>query len=296
MPYRVLLYYQFAEVPAPKALAESQLLQCQELGLRGRIIIATEGINGTVSGPAEACESHMEALRAVFPEIEFKIDMVEGHVFKGLSVKVRDEIITMGVPLGTPVYQKTGRHLSPEEWREAIQQDDVVLLDGRNDYESELGHFEGALLPPLESFRDFPAWILAHREQLEGKRILTYCTGGIRCEKATAYMLEQGFAEVFHLQDGILKYLEQVPPEESLWEGNCFVFDERVTVDHQLQPAPLELCPMCKTAVEPHHRTSPLYELGVRCPTCADTLTFEQIERAREKQRQLELAQARDLL
>ncbi len=245
MPYRVLLYYQFAEVPAPKALAESQLLQCQELGLRGRIIIATEGINGTVSGPAEACESHMEALRAVFPEIEFKIDMVEGHVFKGLSVKVRDEIITMGVPLGTPVYQKTGRHLSPEEWREAIQQDDVVLLDGRNDYESELGHFEGALLPPLESFRDFPAWILAHREQLEGKRILTYCTGGIRCEKLSAWMLQEGFEEVYQLDGGIVRYGKET--DGAGFVGMNVVFDDRVLVPPTPAHEPITHCRECGT-------------------------------------------------
>lgn len=243
MPYRVLLYYQFAEVPAPKALAEAQLLQCQELGLRGRIIIASEGINGTVSGPAAACQSHMEALGAVFPGIEFKIDEVEGHTFKGLSVKVRDEIITMGVPLGTPVHQKTGRHLSPEEWREAIQQDDVVLLDGRNDYESELGHFEGALLLPLESFRDFPAWILAHREQLEGKRILTYCTGGIRCEKLSAWMLQEGFEEVYQLDGGIVRYGKET--DGAGFVGMNVVFDDRVLVPPTPAHEPITHCREC---------------------------------------------------
>lgn len=245
MNHEALLYYCFAPVNDPNELARQQREICEALELRGRIIVASEGINGTVSGSSEACAQYREDLRKVFPEIEFKIDEVEGHVFKALSVKVREEIITMGVALETPVHEKTGRHLSPAEWREAIQQDDVVILDGRNDYESELGHFEGALLPPLESFRDFPAWILAHRKELEGKRILTYCTGGVRCEKLSAWMIQEGFEEVFQLDGGIVKYGKETDGRGFV--GMNVVFDDRVLVPPTPQHEPITKCRVCGT-------------------------------------------------
>ncbi len=247
MAFQVLLYYCFTELDNPHEFAAEHRQLCESLGLKGRILLATEGINGTVSGPETSCDQYREALSShpAFAKIEFKIDEAEGHAFKGLQVKVRDEIITLGVPLEKPVHESTAAHLSPVEWRTMMGREDVVLLDGRNDYESELGHFEGALIPPIESFRDLPAWILDHREHLEGKKILTYCTGGIRCEKLTAWMLAEGFSDVYQLDGGIVKYGKDPHTEGLGFEGMNVVFDDRVLVPPGPHSAPITHCREC---------------------------------------------------
>lgn len=263
---------------------------CMSQAVKGSILLAEEGINGTIAGSRQGIDAVLAYLRqdAVFASLTHKESQADFMPFGRMKVRLKQEIVNLGRPDITPNKQ-VGQYVPAEEWNDLISRPDVILVDTRNDFEVELGTFKGAVNPKVDAFNQFPEFVEQHLDPRRHKKVAMFCTGGIRCEKATAYMLEQGFAEVYHLKDGILKYLEQVPPEESLWQGNCFVFDERVTVDHHLQPAPLELCPMCKTAVTPQHRTSPKYEPGVRCPNCADDLTPDQIQRAREKQRQLKL-------
>lgn len=286
----IAAFYKFVALPDYQERQRPLRDFCVSQDVKGSILLAAEGINGTIAGSRQGVDAVLAFLRqdAVFASLTHKESQADFMPFARMKVRLKQEIVNLGRPDITPNKQ-VGQYVPAAEWNALISDPDVILVDTRNDFEVALGTFKGAINPQTAAFNQFPDFVQQNLDPSRHKKVAMFCTGGIRCEKATAYMLEQGFAEVFHLQDGILKYLEQVPPEESMWQGNCFVFDERVTVDHQLQPKPLELCPMCKTAVEPHHRTSPQYELGVRCPTCADTLTADQIERAREKQRQLKL-------
>lgn len=232
MSHFVLLYYKFTCIADPAAFAEAHRSLCESLQLRGRILIGAEGINGTVSGTAEDCDAYMQVC-GTLPElngIEFKVDAAEGHAFKALYVRVREEIITLGRPLAEPVHTRSGKHLSPSEFRAKMREEDTVILDGRNAYESELGRFEGALCPDVQNFREFPDWIESHREQLQGKQILTYCTGGIRCEKLTSWMLDAGFEDVYQLDGGIVMYGQDPATDGEGFEGVNVVFDERVVV------------------------------------------------------------------
>lgn len=243
----MLLYYCFTEIQDPAAYAEEHRQVCAELGLLGRILIASEGINGTCSGTVDACSRYMEWLRSDnrFAAVEFKIDESDGHAFKKLFVRVRDEIITMGRPVETPVHRRTGIHLQPEEWLAMMARDDVVLLDGRNDYEFEVGRFKGAICPPVESFRELPDWLVEHRETFEGKKILTYCTGGIRCEKLSAWMLQEGFNDVYQLHGGIVEYAKDPVTQGEGFEGINVVFDDRVAVPAGERSQPLTRCREC---------------------------------------------------
>jgi UPF0176 protein len=286
----IAAFYKFVALPDYQERQRPLHDFCVSQDVKGSILLAAEGINGTIAGSRQGINAVLGHLRqdAVFASLTHKESHADWMPFARMKVRLKQEIVNLGRPDITPNKQ-VGQYVPATEWNALISDPDVILVDTRNDFEVALGTFKGAINPQTAAFNQFPDFVQQNLDPHRHKKVAMFCTGGIRCEKATAFMLEQGFEEVYHLKDGILKYLEQVPPEESLWEGNCFVFDERVTVDHHLQPAPLELCPMCKTAVEPHHRTSPQYELGVRCPTCADTLTPDQIERAREKQRQLKL-------
>jgi UPF0176 protein len=291
----IAAFYKFVALPDYAERQRPLRDFCLSQDVKGSILLAAEGMNGTIAGSRSGIDAVLAYLRqdAVFASLSHKESSADFMPFARMKVRLKQEIVNLGRPDITPNKQ-VGQYVPAAEWNALISSPDVILLDTRNDFEVELGTFKGAINPKVDAFNQFPEFVSQNLDPARHKKVAMFCTGGIRCEKATAYMLEQGFEEVYHLQDGILKYLEQVPPEESLWQGNCFVFDDRVTVDHLLQPAPVELCPMCKTAVQPHHRTSPLYEFGVRCPNCADGLTTDQIERAREKQRQLELAAARN--
>lgn len=232
-PFRVLLYYMYAPVERPGPFAKKHRKQCQELGLMGRIIIGLEGINGTVSGTWEATEEYMKVLRAEpgFEETTFKIDPAEDHVFPRMSVKAREEIVTLGLEDDLNPNELTGTHLTPKEFYEAMQEEDVILLDARNKYETDVGHFKGAICPPLDNFRDFPEWIRENLGDVQGKKILTYCTGGIRCEKFSGFLRREGFRDVYQLEGGIVEYgkSEEVKGRDFL--GKCYVFDERIVVD-----------------------------------------------------------------
>jgi UPF0176 protein len=234
MPYQVLLYYKYVQLDDPEAYRAEHLALCQQLGLLGRIIVAEEGINGTVSGTAEATIAYMEAMHADprMRDVVFKIDPSEGHAFPKLSIKVRAEIVSLGLgneDVSPP--EQTGTRLSPDEFKRAMQQGDAIVLDGRNAYESALGHFRGALCPDVKNFRDFPQWIRSNLADAKDKKLLTYCTGGIRCEKLSAFLIREGFKDVSQLEGGIVSYGKDQNVRGEGFEGQCYVFDQRIAVD-----------------------------------------------------------------
>ncbi|NLT72181.1 MAG: rhodanese-related sulfurtransferase [Verrucomicrobiaceae bacterium] len=235
MPHQVLLYYRYTSIADPAAYHAAHRALCESLELRGRIIIGHEGINGTVSGTVENTNRYRAALEAdpLLAGIEFKIDPTDGHVFPKLSIKVRDEIVTLGLPDEADIDPNalTGGRLSPVEFYEAMQEEDVVVIDGRNDYEAELGRFKNAICPPLRSFRDFPDWLRDKLPDLRGRKILTYCTGGIRCEKLSGFLRREGLDEVYQLDGGIVTYGKDPEVRGRDFEGLCYVFDERIGVE-----------------------------------------------------------------
>lgn len=243
-PYQVLLYYQFVPIEDPAAFAEEHHSLCARLGLRGRILVASEGLNGTVSGPAAACEEYKATLHADprFASMVFKVDPSEGHVFQKLFVRVRPEIITMEEPVDM---SRVGGYVSGQDFLVALDDPETLVLDGRNLYESEVGHFRGAICPPLENFRDFKTWIRENLSDAKQRRIVTYCTGGIRCEKLTAWMLGEGFENVWQLEGGIVSYGRDPSVRGEGFEGLCFVFDERIAVPVSLAPDAITPCRAC---------------------------------------------------
>ncbi|MEO0414370.1 MAG: rhodanese-related sulfurtransferase, partial [Verrucomicrobiota bacterium] len=233
-PFQVLLYYLYTPIDDVEAYHREHRKLCQELELKGRILVGKEGINGTVSGTEANTQAYMEAMHADprTAKMEFKIDPADDHVFPKLSIKARDEIVTLG--LGTEDLdpnEVTGHRLDPEEWHAAMQEENVVIIDGRNNYESDMGKFKGAICPDVDNFRDFPAWLDENSEQLEGKKILTYCTGGIRCEKLSGLIRNEGFEDVYQLHGGIVKYGKDPKMQGRDFDGLCYVFDQRVGVE-----------------------------------------------------------------
>lgn len=231
--YNVLLYYQFVPIADPEAFAIEHRALCESLELRGRILVATEGLNGTVSGTKEACDAYRAAMHADprFASMVFKIDEVEGHTFKKMFVRVKQELVTFRADLPSNPNEVTGTRLSPAEWKERLERGDAIVIDGRTDYEFDIGHFRGAIRPDVESFREFPTWIREHLGDRKNTPILTYCTGGIRCEKLTAFMIHEGFKDVYQLDGGIVTYGKDPETRGSLWDGKCYVFDERIAVE-----------------------------------------------------------------
>ncbi|MDA8977367.1 rhodanese-related sulfurtransferase [Akkermansiaceae bacterium] len=232
-PYEVLLYYKYSRISDPEDYAANHRILCERLNLKGRILIAREGVNGTVSGSIRDTAEYRRAMDEdpITAGISWKIDHSDTHVFPKLSLKVRDEVVSLN--LGSDDFSPedlTATHLKPDEWRELMNGDDVVIIDARNDYEWEIGRFEGALLPDVPSFRDLPGWVREHRNELEGKKILTYCTGGIRCEKFSGFLLKEGLLDVYQLDGGIVTYGKDESLKGEGFEGECYVFDERLSV------------------------------------------------------------------
>lgn len=247
--YSILLYYLYTRIDDPAAFVDDQIALCESLGLRGRIIVAAEGVNGTVSGEVPACERYMEAMRADprTREVEFKIDEAGEHAFPKLSVKLRSEVVSLDLG-DEDLFPRdlTGEYLEPVEWRRMMDRDDVVLLDARNTYEWSLGRFRGAVLPDIENFRELPNWVRRHRGELEGKKILTYCTGGIRCEKFSGFLKREGFGEVYQLHGGIVNYGKDPEVRGEAFEGKCYVFDERIGIEvNAVDAAVVSTCHYC---------------------------------------------------
>ena len=270
---------------------------CKRHDLRGTVLLAPEGINGTIAGSAPAIAAVLSYIRALpgCADLEVKLSTAAQMPFHRMKVRLKPEIVTMGAP-GLDI-ASTGTYVTPQDWNALIDSPDTIVIDTRNDYEVAVGSFAGALNPDTETFRDFPAWFRANREALFAGRpkaqVAMFCTGGIRCEKATAFLKSEGVEDVFHLKGGILKYLEVVPAEDSRWQGECFVFDERVSLAHGLQPGTHALCRGCRRPVSAADRASPLYVEGVACPACSDSRDATQRGSAAERHRQAELAAAR---
>ncbi|MES2754749.1 MAG: rhodanese-related sulfurtransferase [Pseudomonadota bacterium] len=291
----VAAFYCFSRLPDPAALRTPLLAACQDHVIRGTILLATEGVNGTIAGSEHAVEAILAHLRALpgCANLAVRRSTAVTPPFHRLKVRLKREIVTLGESVDP--LTDGGTHVAPADWNALIADPATIVIDTRNDYEVRIGSFAGAVDPGTRSFGEFPTWFRRERERLTqpGVKVAMFCTGGIRCEKATAFLKAEGIADVFHLQGGILNYLETVPAAESRWEGECFVFDERVAVGHGLAPGSHELCRGCRMPVSPDDRASPLYEAGVACPACAGTRNADQRAGYAERHRQVALADAR---
>ena len=290
----VAALYRFVTLDDFDALREPLLTVCQEQGVKGTLLLAHEGINGTIAGSRAGIDAVIAWLRADdrMADLSWKESFDEAQPFYRMKVKLKREIVTMGVSDVDP-NEVVGTYVKPTDWNTLISDPDVLLIDTRNDYEVEIGTFKGAVDPNTKTFREFPDYVKQNVDPARHKKVAMFCTGGIRCEKASSYMKQQGFEEVYHLEGGILKYLEEVPQEQSLWQGECFVFDNRVTVKHDLTAGSFDQCHGCRRPISDEDKQSELYEKGVACPHCFDELTEDQKARFRERQKQVELARQR---
>ena len=291
---QVAAFYRFTELENIEILQAEIRAVCQQAGLMGTILLAAEGINGTVAGTIEGVGKLFRHLRK-YPGLENldnRLTYCSLNPFYRMKVRLKKEIVTLGVE-GLDPGRDAGRYVAPEFWNDLISQPDVRLIDTQNDYEVGLGSFAGAENPGTRSFRDFPGWVEANLDEDKNQKIAMFCTGGIRCEKSTAYLKDLGYKNVYHLQGGILNYLAKVAVDESMWQGDCFVFDNRVTVDHNLCEGRYELCPACRMPLSEEDRRSPGFELNVSCPSCHERLTPERRASLEERGRQIELAAAR---
>ncbi len=290
----VSAFYRFHPLVNLAGIREQLLPALKAAGAKGSVLLAEEGVNGTIAAPADQIETAMQAIVDLcgLPELDRKYSPAPALPFMRLKVRLKKEIVTIGDVKANP-NELVGQYVEAKDWNALISDPDVIVVDTRNDYEYRVGTFRNAIDPGTESFSQFPGWVDKHLHNMKGKKIATFCTGGIRCEKATSYMRHEGFEKVYHLKGGILKYLEVVPAEQSLWDGACYVFDERVAVGHGLEIADFSTCHGCLEPVSAADRQSTEYEEGVCCPQCAGKLTAEQKSSNRERQRQFELAQKR---
>lgn len=267
---------------------------CDDNNVKGTLLLADEGINGTIAGSREGIDAVMDFINGN-PDLqgtEYKESHAQTMPFHRMKVRLKKEIVTLGVPGISPT-KKVGTYVSPQDWNDLIADPDVILIDTRNDYEVNIGTFKGAVNPHTEAFREFPEYVDQYCDPKIHKKVAMFCTGGIRCEKASSYMIEKGFEEVYHLKGGILKYLEEIPQEESTWEGECFVFDERVGLKHGLEIGGYALCRSCRNPVSDEDKLSPKYVEGITCPHCHGTKSERHKQRAAARHRQVLLARER---
>jgi UPF0176 protein len=283
----VATFYKFVQLEDYREKREPLLNFCQQQDIKGTILLAAEGINGTIWGTRQAIDAVLKLLRSDsrFADLEHKESYSESPTFERIKVKLKKEIVTLGLPEVKPS-DRVGTYVNPQDWNKIIADPEVIVIDTRNEYELSIGTFKGAIDPKTASFREFPDYIDRHLDPTQHKKIAMFCTGGIRCEKASSLMLSKGFQEVYHLQGGILKYLEEVPPQESLWEGECFVFDDRVAVKEGLEEGNYQMCPSCGHPISATDKLSPKYEEGISCSYCFDELTPEKRARQEMKNRQ----------
>ncbi len=291
MNWVVAAFYKFVLLPDCVAIRPRLLGCCQAQGIKGTILLAEEGINGTIAGSRQAIETVLAWLKSDprLADLQHKESVAEMPPFERMKVKLKREIVTLGKPEANPAVQ-VGTYVSPEDWNALIADPEVMVIDTRNDYEVSIGTFQRAINPQTTSFREFPDYVRQF-DPAQHQKIAMFCTGGIRCEKASAYLLSQGFQQVYHLQGGILKYLEEVPKDTSLWQGECFVFDDRVSITHGLEPGTYDLCRSCGHPISEADKASPDYDDGICCPHCAEQLTPEKRQRQAERQRQWQQSQ-----
>lgn len=297
MPWSVITFYKFVQLNDFAELRQPLAALCQANKIKGTILLAQEGINATLSGTDKDLETVLTHLKQDprLADLTHKTSWAEEQPFERMKVKLKKEIVTLGQPGVSPT-KKVGTYVEPQDWNQVISDPDVMVVDTRNHYEVDIGTFRGATNPETNSFREFPDYTTEQLDPTKHKKVAMFCTGGIRCEKASSYLLEQGFEQVYHLKGGILKYLEEVPADESLWEGECFVFDERVTVQHGLAPGSYAMCHGCGHPISPQDTQSPHYEPGITCPHCYDKLTEDQRIRFAERVKQRQLEQQRQSL
>ncbi|MEO9876353.1 MAG: rhodanese-related sulfurtransferase [Anderseniella sp.] len=290
----VAALYRFAAFDTPEDLQGPLASVACHHGVKGTLLLAREGINGTIAGSRDGIEAVLAHIRKLpgCADIEHKESWAPEMPFNRLKVRLKREIVTMGIEDIDP-NEIVGTYVEPQDWNDLINDPDTVVIDTRNDYEVSIGTFDGALDPNTKSFREFPDWLNARHNELAGKKVAMFCTGGIRCEKATAFARQAGVDDVYHLKGGILKYLELVPREQSKWRGDCFVFDERVSVGHGLEPGDHQLCRACRMPLTAGDIASGMYEEGVSCVHCHETRTDEDRARFRQRQHQIMLAKAR---
>lgn len=290
----VTALYKFVRLENFEQLRQPLLNVMEANEVRGTLLLANEGINGTISGFRAGIDAVLAWLKSDqrLADLSFKESFTDTAPFKRSKVKLKKEIVTMGVE-GIDPLKVVGSYVKPSQWNELISDPEVVLVDTRNDYEIEIGTFKNAIDPNTTTFREFPQYVKENLDPSKHKKVAMYCTGGIRCEKSTAYLKEQGFDEVYHLEGGILKYLEEVPQEDSLWEGECFVFDDRVAVNHQLEKGQYDQCHGCRMPITEDDKLKPQYSKGISCHHCFDKLTNEQKERFAEREKQVALAKQR---
>jgi len=292
--FTIAALYHFTRFDDPKALQKPLAALACAQKITGTLLLAPEGINGTIAGPQKGVETVLKHIRTLpgCADPAVKFSQSGTRPFARLKVRLKREIVTMGQPDVDPTTRK-GHYIDPQDWNALIADPNVAVIDTRNDYEVAIGTFQGAIDPKTARFRDFPAWWDANKARLEGMKIAMFCTGGIRCEKSTNYLLDRGVKDVFHLKGGILKYLEEVPQGQSKWHGSCFVFDGRVSVEHGLEPGPHELCHACRRPILPADRNHPDFEDGVACHQCAHQTTPSDKARFRMRQHQITLARTR---
>lgn len=297
-PFVVAALYKFTALPDFEVRQPDLLEACRAADVYGTLLLASEGINGTIAGSRSGVDAVLAHIRLIpgCQDMELKESFAYVNPFLRMKVRLKKEIVTMGVPDIDPT-ESVGTYVEPDAWNDLISDPDVILIDTRNAYEVGIGTFKGAVDPDTTSFRQFPDWF---RDQeslspaaVRGKKVAMFCTGGIRCEKATAFVKQQGIEDVFHLKGGILKYLETVPPEESLWEGECFVFDQRVSVKHGLEPGSYDMCHACRMPIDEQDKASSLYVPGISCPSCHGSIDARQKRRFEERERQMKLAKQR---
>jgi UPF0176 protein len=290
----VCALYKFAVLNDYQSLRQTLLNLLHQQGVCGTLLLAREGINGTIAGSRQGVDAVKAWLDADsrFEGIDYKESFVDVQPFKRTKVKLKKEIVTMGVD-GIDPKRIVGTYIEPKDWNALISDPDVLVVDTRNQYEVEIGTFANAKNPATDTFREFPEYVKQNLESGRHKKVAMFCTGGIRCEKSTAYLKEQGFDEVYHLKGGILKYLEEVPEQESLWHGECFVFDDRVTVNHRLERGEYDQCHACRRPITEADKQRPEYEQGVSCHQCIESLTEDQKARFAERERQMRLAEQR---
>ena len=293
-PLLVAAFYKFVQLTDLASLQDQIESCCRKNNVLGIVLLAQEGINSTIAGSREGVVKVLEFIRQDprFTDLEWKESFANKQPFRKLRVRLKKEIVTMGIPEIDPS-QLVGTYVKPADWNALIRDPDVIVIDARNNYETEIGTFTGAVNPDLDSFSQLPSWLEGKIDTGEQPRVAMFCTGGIRCEKSTAFLKQAGVNEVYHLQGGILKYLEEVPEDESLWEGECLVFDQRVAVGHGLELADYELCRACRFPLSPSDKQSKYFQEGVSCSRCHEQTSDEQKARFAERQKQFELAKSR---
>jgi UPF0176 protein len=298
--YLTTAMYHFVSLPHFKTLREPLLQFCVSQEIKGTFLLADEGINGTVAGTEKSILELLSFLKndplfeGNFKNLSHKESWSDKHPFYRMKVKLKKEIVTLGVPGVSPT-KVVGQYVKPQDWNSIISDPEVILIDTRNDYEYAIGSFKNAINPETQTFREFPEYVKTHFDPKKHKKVAMFCTGGIRCEKASSFMMSEGFDEVYHLEGGILKYLEEVKPENSLWQGECFVFDQRVAIKHGLEVGDYDQCYACRYPLSQDDMKSEQYTPGISCPHCYNHHTSEKLQALTERQKQVILAKERGI-